>query len=388
MKKLLVLALSVLTVIFMASAVMAASTTYAGKVEVKYTNDSLKGFDGKQEASFTVDFTKDFGDGVTAGTKVKVEAGKTTGSLDETKDLKDWNNDGDKLDTDVKLLTSDAVKFDTDGFIKFDRALYDLTLKTGIDASPCNDFADGQKIAKNVGMQLDLTPGQGLTATFVANDSDMTKDLNYVAKAAYTADNMKFGAGYASTKVFDVWASAAFGQLTAGVEYAGNDQSQNALLAKAGYTAGALSVNGSFLQQKKFKTAGDDTSIYGEDASDNEKLSAAAKFRREANVEGSLIGVDASYKLSDVTTVGAIVQLLNDVKYQNFDGKDVSNSIKVSVSNKLTDKLTVEGYYRTFIDEKYGVKATYTVANGVTSSLDVGQKNKDMVYTATFTATL
>ncbi|HEX7715171.1 MAG TPA: porin, partial [Bacillota bacterium] len=119
MKKVLSVVLALAMVLAVASFAMAATVSYTGSVKAEY--NSINGLNnGYNDTYFTVDYTKDFQNGWSAGAQVKVFAGQTAEQLDAVTN--------DDLDS---LLESDAVNFTGKGFVKYTADMWDIALQTG-----------------------------------------------------------------------------------------------------------------------------------------------------------------------------------------------------------------------------------------------------------------
>ncbi len=371
MKKLLILALSIFTVIFMATAVLAAEVSYKGKVEVTWANDpaaeeDATGFDEcSREAKVFFDYTKDYGDGVTAGLKTMMEAKEAEGG---------------------------GFKFDSEGWIKLDYDLFSVKASTKIGGGAGKDFGKfGLKGAP--GVEVVAVPADGFTLTGVVNGG-FDKGYRLLAKGEYATDLFSVGGGYQTERGKqdgDNWlAKTALGvygsfnvmeNLTVKGEYGSrnlgktkDEKAITAILVNANYDDGVIMVDASYLMAN-----------LGFDITDDDDEWLARDVVRNGSVNGSVLYVDASYAVTDTLKVLASFDYILTALDANENGKDLTKdddydrlSYKLGAEAQLTDQLKAEGWYKAFgkfadddAHAQLGAKATYTFADGVEGSFEL-----------------
>ena len=393
MKKALVLALTAFMVLSLATAAFAVEVSYEGKVAVKWSNEGVdldpeseKLSDGfakdALEAKVTIDFTKDYGDGVTAGVVTIVEA---------------------HADDDNGLV------FDGAGWIQLERDLFTLKASTEIDDGVGRDL--GQfNIAGAPGLGLTLNLIDGLTINSVLNGGS---DYNYLVKGEFAQDLFTLGGGYQNSyNTDDTATQSAIGVygtlnlidgLAINAEYGKrdkdvdneNDDPISAILATATYDWNALSAKAGFLKQAATFESVDADDVDDEDWRINEQARVTGKIQdKPYNV--TVLFADASYALTDALTVKGYFDYLLGVT----DGPDEDElaeedeealeklSYRVGAAYTLGD-WTFDGWYRAYTISEIGGKATYALADGVDTSFEVGYKMYDddntddkVVYTA------
>jgi hypothetical protein len=424
LKKTLIVLLSVLTVVFMATAALAVEVSYEGEVEVKWGNninnnrllqlldengdpvvdgdgkavvdlletDKTTGFAvGSFEASLNVDFLKDFGNGVTAGLKTVTKA----------------HEDDDKF------------VFDGEGWVQLDRDLFTLKAATEIGGNAAKDLGGEYDLEGAPGLGLDLNLIEGLTINTVINSGP---NYGYLAKAEYEQDLFTIGGGYQSECTDNVEAEvpeiditarlsalSVYGSfnviepLTLSAEYATRtgkasgkvagvdvDESKDitAILASAAYEEeDFIDAKVSFLMQD----AGFITLNYADDGDD---FLARDFVKGFAGFDHVVIFSDVTFNVTeDFELNGAfdyiVSSKLDDTKYELSD--DMSYKIGAAYT---IDDLKLEGWYKAFVIDQLGAKATYTLAEDVDTSFEVtyGPEVKDgdgkVSYTAKVTAAL
>jgi len=395
LKKALVLALTAFMVLSLATAAFAVEVSYEGKVAVKWSNEGVdldpdpeseKLSDGfakdALEAKVTIDFTKDYGDGVTAGVVTIVEA---------------------HADDDNGLV------FDGAGWIQLERDLFTLKASTEIDDGVGRDL--GQfNIAGAPGLGLTLNLIDGLTINSVLNGGS---DYNYLVKGEFAQDLFTLGGGYQNSyNTDDTATQSAIGVygtlnlidgLAINAEYGKrdkdvdneNDDPISAILATATYDWNALSAKAGFLKQAATFESVDADDVDDEDWRINEQARVTGKIQdKPYNV--TVLFADASYALTDALTVKGYFDYLLGVT----DGPDEDElaeedeealeklSYRVGAAYTLGD-WTFDGWYRAYTISEIGGKATYALADGVDTSFEVGYKMYDddntddkVVYTA------
>lgn len=394
MKKALVLALTVLMVLSLATAAFAVEVSYEGKVQVKWANDPAKAVEdystsfnkGDLEAKLFWDFTEEFNDNISAGLKVKTEL----------------------TDPYEKGLTLE----DTKGWIKFDYDVLAATASTHIGGEAGKDF--GQcGIGDAAGVEVVAKLVDGFTVTGIVNKGG-AEGYGLVLKGAYEADLFTLGGGFQlwdgrpDTK--DAKADNAFGvygtiniidNLTAKAEFGSrtlNDEANGwdadaitGILAGAKYDDSVLMIDANFLKLDQ----GFDIIDFDDDA-DEWLLRDYVKNQNDddgiADTFGkaSVIYVDASYAITDsLKVLGSFDYLLShevneeDVMKDTEDAK-LNLSYKVGLESQLTDKLKAEGWYKAFgktVDQnddfkevdatQFGAKATYTFVENVEGSFEI-----------------
>src|SRR5690554_1867180 len=155
----------------MTTAVMAAELSYEGEVAVKWNNDPAldddnTGFaEDSLEAKVVFDYEKDFGDGVTAGVKTKMEAHE-----------------------------DEKFEFDGGGWIKVDYDLFAVKAATKIKDEVGKDFVEFE-IGEAAGVEVVVVPVEDFTLTAIVNDG-MANGYRLLAKGEYAADIFSVGGGY------------------------------------------------------------------------------------------------------------------------------------------------------------------------------------------------
>lgn len=402
MKKLLVVLLALTFVVAMATAAFAVTTTSVdGKVEITLNNTDQLG--GSVDGKISFDLMKDYGEGYSAGLKIKLTPGDNVDVLDTT------------VPTPVVVSVDKAssVAYDGAGWIEMKKDLYTLTLKTDINASVGNDLSGFCDLTSGPGLQIvSSSLMEGLTVTGVVNEKNLFYNVNL--KAVYAVDPLTVGFGYqtngvaegaakAANDALGVWGSYKVGDtLTVGAEFNSRPNLGNpvnstvgasSVLVKASYTADPLTVNGSFTT-KTYGFSVKDPAKYNADA---DKYSIAEIYDYANLIEGYLVKVDATYKVSDPFSVNGNVQYLGG-KIAGFDINQNQISYKLGATYKVSDKLSTEGWYKAIGDTaplpntQLGAKATYTFVDGLVGSLELDSNSANNVstnaYTAKITATL
>ena len=399
MKKALVLALSVFMVLALATAAFAAEVSYSGKVEVTfggYTEGEDKeaaAFGGVKEATITVDFAKDFGEGVTAGVKTKVEAHG------------DAYKDQDEGDPNHGVFDPEDIKkefiFDTEAYVKVERDLFTAQASTGIDGGVGKDFGE-YNISKNPGIGLDLKLIDGLTISTIFNNARQTDTSktynNFLVKGEFAQDLFTVGGGYQNDAQEEKTAFGVYGSanlidgLALKAEYGNRKEKDNdaisSILASAEYTLDALTAKLGFLMNDiDFQSLNDD------DADQEYRINEAYRFDPEHKV--MVLFADAAYKLTEAFEVNGNFDYLLSVKDEN--DKDVEDVEKLGfkVGAKYTyNALTLEGWYKAWDASQIGAKASYKLVEGVDTSFEVTSSKTDkddkdakLAYTAKIVAT-
>lgn len=386
MKKALVLALTAFMVLALATAAFAAEVSYSGKVQVKWAGetDVEPGFAaGDYEASVNIDLTKDFGDGVSAGAKIKIDP------TAKTEVLRDYNEDDEEFEK-VEVASADAVKLDGAGWIKIEKDLFAVTAKTEIDGNAAKDLGAEWGLAGAAGVQVDVTAIDGLTLTGLINAGPQ---YNFLAKAEYSLDTLTFGAGFQKhgkddekvytdplKDAFAVWASyEVIDGLTLAGEFASRtDNSQDkaeamtAILGKASYANGGLTVDAAFLNQKE--------GFVTQNADDADEF-LARDFMKLGGFEGNVLYVDASYAITDALKVSGAFDYVLSAKKEKADvlkafkdlfDEDFALSYKVAADYDLTEKIAFGVWYKGYGNaNELGGKAVYTFAEGVTGTFEL-----------------
>ena len=364
MKKALVLALSVFMVLALATAAFAAEVTYEGKVEVKWggrTDDDPSFRDEKKEAKVFLDFTKDYGDGVTAGVKTKIE------------------NDADQ------------VEWDGSGWVKLERDLFTVQASTGINGGVGKDFGKFD-ITEAAGLGLDLNLVDGLTINTIVNAGPKYK---FLVKGEFAQDLFTIGGGYQNDAVKEKTAFGAYATLNVidgltikgefGNRKAGDADGATAILASVGYE-GLLNATASFYTVKKAF----DSII---DKADG--FLARDKARFKPAYDFSVIFVDAAYNVTDALAIDGSFDYILSVKEGDDDVEDFEDKLSYKLGATYTfDAFKLEGWYKAYVGSEIGGKATYTLADGVETSFEVktSKANKDadnvLAYTLLISAAL
>ncbi len=379
MKKALVLALTVLMVLSLATAAFAAEVKYEGKVEVKFEGSSegdkkeAGQFAGGKEAKVFLDFAKDFGDGVTAGVKTKSIAHE-----------------------------ADKFNIDGEGYIKVEKDLFTAQASTRIDGGVGKDLKEFP-IAKNPGLGVDLKLIDGLTINTIINNkrqADSKKsDFNFLIKGEFKQDLFTIGGGYQSSPEKKESGIGVYGSanlidgLTVNAEYGNRDYDTkdnkkpvSSILASAEYKLDALTAKASFLMNDTgFQSLNDG------DADQEYRINEAFRFKADAKV--NVLFVDASYQIMDNFEVNGNFDYLLSIK--DKDGKELPK-VSFKVGAKYTyDALTLEGWYKAWDASQVGGKASYKLVEGVGTSFEVtmskdSKEDKDakLAYTAMISASL
>ena len=417
MKKALVLALTVLMVLSLATAAFAVEVTYEGKVAVKLSGDSEG--DVKNDPSFaedaleakiTVDFTKDYGDGVTAGVKTKVEA-QSKIFEDE---VPEGAEEGDGV-VDPGELKKEFV-FDGAGWIQVERDLFTVKAATKIDDQVGRDLKENA-IEEKAGMSLKLNLIDGLAVNTVLNNGTY---LNYVVKGEYADDLFTLGGGFQASEdikqAFGVYGTLnLIDGLTINGEFGSRDDNKDdktdaitAIFATAAYDLDALSAKAGILMQDAGFVSVDADDVDDEEWRINEQFRVAGLSAVVAEgallpefYAGTVLFADASYQLTEAFAVNGYFDYLLSAK--NGLGKDLSKdaekeleklSYKVGASYTF-DALKLEGWFKGYVATQFGGKATYTLAEDVTTSFEVTStkanddaKDSKLAYTAKIEAAL
>ncbi|MCL6589554.1 MAG: hypothetical protein K6U80_06335 [Firmicutes bacterium] len=409
MKKLSVVLLALTFVVAMATAAFAVTTASVdGKVE--WTLDNANQFGGSVDGKIVFDLAKDFGEGYSAGLKIKLEPNAT-----------------------------DDCYYDGDGWIKMAKDFGTLTFQTGgVGGNAAKDLGVGYDMTSAAGVKFESTSlMEGLNLTVAVNDTFKTapdpKDdgnyANYLLKGEYTADALTIGAGYqahtqptgvtnpADNDAMAVWAGYKLGDaLSFGLEYASRPNvdgvdanlapvtGSTAILVKAGYTADALTINGQVLMTTgSFWLIDPDdmgtTSAWNYFKYGNDRVAGVHVDPKDGTgVAGTALKVDATYKLTDALSVTATVEDIMEgaiiaTTGAKLDAKQLL-SYKLSADDQLTEALKLSGWYAGYGDlSEIGVKGEYTFAAGLVGSLEaksnstVGSEAVNS-YTAKITATL
>ena len=395
MKKALVLALTVLMVLSLATAAFAVEVTYEGKVGVKFggtsQGDTKTGpqFDKESlEATITVDFTKDYGDGVTAGVKVKTEV--------HNEDVWEDENENEEYDSGEKPIRE--IVFDGAGWIQLEKDLFTVKAATKLNDQVGRDLKENT-IPEVAGVSLKLNLIDGLTVNTVFNGGDK---FNYVFKGEYADDLFTVGGGFQNDAENEKTAFGVYGTanlidgLTLNAEYGnrkeGNKDAITAILASAAYEVGALNVKGTFLMQDAgFKNMNDD------DADQDWRIIDAIRFTGGGVADNTAVAIDASYNLTNALKLEGYFDYLLSQKIgdQKVELKD-NYAYKAGAVYTL-DALTLSGWYKANGSQKsqFGGNATYKLVEGVETSFEVTSttdelesKDAKLEYTAKVVATL
>ena len=385
MKKALVLALTVLMVLSLATAAFAVEVEYSGKVGVKWSNEAVDGAEGKVdgfaqdslEAKVVLDFTKDYGDGVTAGVKTKTEA----------------HGDMNKFE------------FDGGGWIQLERDLFTVKAATKLNDQVGKDMKEF-KIEEKPGFNLKLNLIDGLTVDTILNAGS---EYNYLVKGEFAQDLFTVGGGFQNNNKDDGKVQQAFGVygsadiidgLTLKAEYGNrnldkdneSNKAISSILASAAYEVDALNVKGSFLMQDaEFKSA------HKDDIEEVWRINGVYRWADDSSPRHNVnvIFADASYKLTDDFEVNGYFDYLLSVK--DAEGNALPEAVEKEIEKVsykagaayTIDALKLESWYRAYGDSQVAGKATYTLAEDVTTSFEVDYnmykaENKDanVVYTA------
>jgi hypothetical protein len=344
-------------VLSLATAAFAVEVSYEGKAAVEWSGESQgddkvkPGFaEAAKEAKVTVDFTKDYGDGVSAGVTTIVEA----------------HADGD-------------LDFDSDGWIQLERDLFTAKASTEIDGGVGRDFGEFN-IPGAAGVGLDLNLIEGLTINTIVNAGP---DYNFLLKGEYADDLFTVGGGFQNDTDNKKSAIGIYGtaNLIDGLTLAGEFGSRNldtedkdldaitSILVTAAYELDALNAKAGLLMNDiGFASLNDD------DADQEWRLNENIRFSGGGDV--MVIFAEASYDLTDDLYVDGNFDMLLSCK--DADGNDVLKdmdkeykfSYKIGAGYTL-DALTLEGWYKVYADKQVGGKANYNLADGVDASFEV-----------------
>jgi hypothetical protein len=390
-KKLFVLALSVVFVLMFSAFAMAdGATVLVGNVNAEYnTVDNIANGYGDVWAEF--DLTKDFTEGWTGGLKFRAQPGKTA-------DVRNKEDDGT-----ATVASTDAVKFEGDGWIKYAADMWNVKFATGgsfgVGADlNAPDAVFGGQVGGQPNVEFNVIPMEGLTATlFLNEEADATTVpnntdcvYNYGFKGVYDLAPLKVGVGYSAenfgtTADDNITTMGVFGSyklledaLTVGAEY----QSRNfpapftdpavGMKVYANYSKDALSAGFSYMTRS--------AAFYTKNDNATEAWSLADRFMDkslfditgvgpdpavsnpylDATSTRYLISINASYKVTEAITVGAVIDT-TDVKYNSVNSAgtamtDVTSGYKLYVSDQIVPDLTLEAGYQSFLDSKVYVK--------------------------------
>jgi hypothetical protein len=398
-KKLLVVLLALTFVVAMATAASAVVTSSVdGKVEWTLTNGAQ--FGGCVDGKIVFDLAKDFGDGYTAGLKIKLTPA-----------------DNVTLATLEEVDKASSVAYDGDGWIKMAKDFGTLTFQTGgLGGNAASELGVGYDMSGNAGVMFESSSlMEGLALTVVVNDAFKTAPnpaddgnyANYLLKGVYTADALTLGVGYQAhtqptgvtnpteNDAMAVWAGYKLSDaLSFGLEYASRPNvdavdtngaavtGSTAILVKADYTADALTINGKvLLTTGSFWLIDPDdmgtTSAWNYFKYGNDRVVGTRVDPKDGTgVTGTAIKVDATYKLTDALSVTATVEDIMAGAFIATDGVDLTDkqllSYKLGVSDVLTEQLTLSGYYAGYGDlSEIEAMASYTFVAGLVGSLEV-----------------
>ena len=410
MKKALVLALTVLMVLSLATAAFAVEVTYEGKVGVKFGGDSQgdtkngPAFDTeKLEAKVVIDFTKDYGDGVTAGVKTKIEAQSDLFDDDDEDGNYVTPIYGDGADPDkVTGIDADELKkefvFDGAGWIQLERDLFTLKAATKINDQVGRDLKE-YKIEEVAGVSLKLNLIDGLTVNTILNGG---KDFNYLVKGEYADDLFTIGGGFQNETAAEDTAFGVYGTanlidgLTINAEFGsrkvGEAEAITAILASAAYDVDALNVKGTFLMQDAGFVSMDD-----DDADQDWRIIDMYRFTGGVLGDATAVAFDASYDLTDALVVEGYFDYLLSVKIGDVKAELEDNYGYKAGASYTYEDLKLSGWYKAAgsKNNQVGGKAEYALADGVDTSFEVTSTTKELeskeaklAYTAKIVATL
>lgn len=398
MKKLFVLALTVVFMVFAATICMADGTTnfQDGKVEITFGADAntYTGFaTSVQDLKVRFDLTKVYNEQLSAGVGMKYK-----------------NNGGE-------------TGWDPTGWIKFNYGTLVVQAKTDVGGKAgSSDELDlwgcAFGLPSGPGVQVDYSGIKGLNVTLVANDvtatynhgTEATTDdysatrPNYLAKATFATGPVSVGAGYQTdgsyidpfngdveTRKGDAvaaWGSFKVGEIaTISGEYNNRiDIKASAILAKVDATVGPLSLTGKFLN-----SAGGFVTIPGWAADwaigeDFSAIGSVEAFGWRANV----VYGEANFKVNDKISVGGNGSYILNGTTDGTTPIAVALSYKANASFQATEKIKLEAWYKAYGDVSNAAgKVNYNWAGGLDTNLEVGINNLEtMYYKATVTAAL
>lgn len=363
LKKALIMMLSILTVVFMATSAFALDVTYEGEVAVKWggDTDTDPGFGTDElDLSLTLDFTKDYGNGVSAGVETLVEF------------------DNDEV---FDPSTTRELDFDGGAWIQLERDLFTAKASTEIDGNAAKDLGGEYDITGAPGLGLDLRVFDGLTINTVVNAGP---EYGYVAKGEYASDLFTVGGGYQNEAALSKSAYAVYGTanvlepLTVSAEYASrttakDEDAINAILAQGAYKQGALDASAAFLMQ--------DIGFISLTIDDDDFDDYRAHHQvRLGQLEYMIVYTDLAYQVTDAFALNGNFDAFLSAKDINGDDFESDDKVSYKAGAAYTyDALKFEAWYKAFQKSEVAGKVTYTLADGVDASLKVGfgKANKD-----------
>jgi len=369
-KKLLVVALSVVMVLAFAAFASAATTSFVGVVNAEYnTLDAINNNYGDVWAEF--DMAKDFTEGWTGGLKFRVKP-------------KDTN-----------------TGFEGDGFIKYSADMWNVNFATGGGFSVGQDLnpANATKVIGGItvyegsivggpSVTANVIPMEGLTATLFLNDEGLVTEqtFNIGLKAVYDLSPLKVGFGYltetAGTESDDdgVTSMGVFGSyklmedaLTVGAEYQSRTypevlvaDPQVGMKVYANYAKDALSAGISYTTRTVgFCTKDDKAAELSSLADRFMDIDPGWNDAITGTETHSLISLSASYKMTDAITVGLNVDT-TDTSFTGIDAagelvEDANMGYKLYVTDQIVPDLKLEAGYQSFIQSKVYVTLSATL---------------------------
>jgi hypothetical protein len=362
-KKLLVVLLALTFVVAISAVTFAlATSTVDGKVEWTLTSGDQMG--GTDDGKLIFDLGKDFGEGYSAGLKIKITPkGEDTAPLDE-------------------------VKYDGAGWIKMVKDSYTATFQTdGLGGNAANELGGQYDMTSAPGVKIESSAlMEGLALTLVLNEKAITDPVdaeespnkyNYLIKAVYSADPLTLGFGYqmhsqsslvtdsAANDMMAVWAGYKLGDaLALGFEYGSRPNvtadGSTAIQVKADYTADPLTVNG------KIRI---NTGVY--DTIDDGDIGTTSAWNVFINgIEGMALKVDAAYQLTDALKVALTLEDILSSEPALAD--DQVMSYKLTVTDVLSEQTTASAWYAGYGENgEIGANVTYTFVAGLVGSVEV-----------------
>lgn len=385
MKKALVLALTAFMVLSLATAAFAVEVSYEGKVAVTWGGSSQgdektePGFEQEAlEASVTIDFTKDFGNGVSAGVKAKTEIHNDTV----------WDDANENEEYDPEEQPTRELAFDGGGWVQLERDLFTAKVSTSIDGGVGKDFGE-YGLDGDPGFGLDLFLVEGLTINTLVNAGP---DYRFLVKGEYAADLFSIGGGFQNDTIAEKTAFGVYGSadlidgLTLNAEFGnrkeGDADAATAILASASYD-GLLNATASFYTVKEAFG-----SIISED--DKDEFLARDRARFKPDNDYSVIFVDASYNVTDALAIDGSLDYILSAKKDGKKVEDFEDNLSYKVGATYTfDALKFEGWYKAYVNSQVGGKATYALAEGVDASFELKYDmfdDKDTDAKVTYTA--
>ena len=375
MKKLVSALLATAMVMGLATMSMAATISYSGRVHFEVNSVDMVSA-SCDDLWFDVDYATVLGEEGSpwsAGAKLRVKRPDVVEAITNTTTTPATTTD---------VSGTNAVALEGAGYIKYTAEMFNVSFKTDFDAGVGKDLVDKFPIQWAPGIELNVIPMEGLTATVMVNEASATVGTDHVVsalgKVVYVGEGLEVGGGYLMNpsgttasaddkSAYNVWGSyKLLDMVTVGAEYsnrttAGN--AENAYLAKVGFAPAEMPIE--LNARYNYRTNGyfikDDTGSENFCLADRFWDTTTAAKMVTDGVDGAyLASVDGAFKIDDTLKVGAAVDY-TDIKFKDLNGKDVQLGYKAYVSKKIVDGLEAEAGYKSFIDNKIYVGMTATL---------------------------